>query len=136
MDVAAAAACDNSVSRSTSGGGVIRRYKLAYLYALTEYNTSTCAPISQGTWTVTGQQKCGKVNCGSATRGTLTGLHLGNGDCADHTYNFAAICYTWNIHSDEKITDQLSATWKAPDFNSPFQFPIRVAIVRPTSETT
>jgi hypothetical protein len=133
---AAAAACDNSIPRNTAGGGNVKRYKLTFLYALTEYNTGTCAPISRGSWAVTKQEKCGKPNCGKVTFGILTGLHLANGDCPDHVYNFAAICYTWNRHSNEAIKDAIAATWTAPDFNWAYQFPVRVPVVRPTSETT
>jgi hypothetical protein len=135
-------ACDNSVSRSTSGGGLIKRYKLAYLYALTEYNPFTCDPIDPGAWTLTHQQICKppfggpEVNCGTVTLGTLTNLALGNGDCPGHTYNFASICYTWDEHIDWKIKDKIKATWNSTDFSMPMVFPVNVKIKYPTSETT
>ena len=139
---AGAAACDNSVSRSTAGGGLIKRYKLAYLYALTEYNTGTCEGIDQGAWTLTHQQKCKppaggpEVNCGTVTTGTLRQLALGNGDCPGHLYNFASICYTWDEHIDWKIKDKIKATWNSTDFTMPMVFPVNVKIKYPTSETT
>jgi len=118
-----AGACDNSVSRKTAGGGLIKRYKLAFLYALTEYRTVTCEAIDPGAWTLTHQQKCKppsggpEVDCGTVTLGTLTNLPLGNGDCPGHTYNFASICYTWDEHIDWKIKDKISATWNSTDFS-------------------
>jgi hypothetical protein len=138
----AGGACDNSVSRKTSGGGLIKRYKLAYLYALTEYRIGTCEAIDPGAWTLTHQQKCKppnggpEVNCGTVTTGTLTNLPLGNGDCPGHTYNFASICYTWDEHIDWKINDKIKATWNSTDFSTPNVFPVNVKIKYPTSETT
>jgi hypothetical protein len=131
-EAGAGTACDNSVSRSTSGGGLIKRYKLAFLYALTEYNTGTCDAIDQGAWTITHQQKCKppsggpEVNCGTVTTGVLKKLPLGNGDCPGHTYNFASICYTWDEHIDWKINDKIKATWNSTDFSRPMNFPVNV----------
>ncbi len=136
IDAAVAAACDRNLSRSTSGGGKIKRYTLTYLYALTEYDRVTCAANGKGAWTLNSQQKCGTKNCGTVTFGTLTSLPLGNGDCPGHLYDFAAICYTWNIHSDEKIRDVIIGTWKSPHFTQPHTFPVNVPIVYPSSETS
>jgi hypothetical protein len=141
-EAGAGTACDNSVSRSTSGGGLIKRYKLAYLYALTEYNTGTCEAIDQGAWTITHEGKCKppsggpEVNCGTVTTGVLKKLPLGNGDCPGHTYNFASICYTWDEHIDWKIKAKTDATWNSADFSMPMVFPVNVKIKYPTSETT
>ena len=141
-EAGAGTACDNSVSRSTSGGGLIKRYTLAYLYALTEYNTGTCEAINQGAWTITHEGKCKppsggpEVNCGTVTTGVLKKLPLGNGDCPGHTYNFASICYTWDEHIDWKIKAKTGATWNSTDFSMPMNFPVNVKIKYPTSETT
>jgi len=144
IEAPAAAGCTNGISLSTSGGGSIKRYKLSYLYAYTEYRLPPdCSAVSPGSWTLNSQQKCNPPKgagetCGKVTFGKLTGYHLANGDCKDHTYTFAAICYTWNAHNNWEITDKIGANWTTPDgdFNLPFQFPIKVPIVYPTSETT
>jgi hypothetical protein len=136
MQAAAAAACDNSTLPGKQGGGKIARYKITYIYALTEYNTGTCKANGKGSWTINSQQKCDKTNCGKITLGTLTGLHLGNGDCPDHVYNFAALCYTWTQYNDAKIKDSIGATWHPPTLpDQNYTFPISVPIVYPTSET-
>lgn len=128
-------ACGNSAFGPGFGGGAVKRYKLFVLYDQTEYNTGTCAQISRGSWTLNSQQKCGTANCGQVTYGTVTG-YLANGACPGHAFTFAAICYKWSEHSDAQVTDQVSATWTAPDFTLPFSFSLQVPIIYPSSETT
>jgi hypothetical protein len=137
-EAAAAAACDNSAFGAGFGGGDVKRYKLFVLYALTCYNTVSCAAVSPGSWTLNSQQKCEKANCGKVSYGTLTGLSLGGGACPGHKYTFAAMCYTWNEHIDWKVTDQIAASWaaNAPNCSLSYQFPLTVPIVYPSSETT
>jgi hypothetical protein len=125
--------CNNTVLPT----GPMKRYQTTYLYALTEYNTGTCAPNGPGSWSLNSQQQCDGENCGNVTFGVLKNLPLGNGDCPGHRYNFGLICYKWVKHDNIKITDSVNATWDAPTLSDPtLTFPIKVPIVYPTSETT
>jgi hypothetical protein len=79
--------------------------------AWVEYNTSTCAEISPGSWTITTPP----TNGVTAT-GIISGS-LGNGDCPGDTFQFAAIYYTWTSTTPNVTTDSFAATWTSPDFS-------------------
>ena len=79
------------------------------VYALVEYNPSTCADISPGTWKGIKNPKEGKLS-----QTTLTG-HLSNGDCASTTFTFGELVYTADA---KKVPskDDFKAEWTTPDF--------------------
>jgi len=136
----------------------INRYgKRTLLQAWTEYLLPpACTQVSMGEWkppaanivtkycdknTTSPTMKCGKV-----TFGTITGK-LGNGDCPDTTFTFAAIYYKWEAHNNQSVnasappntvTDTFNARWTTPDklFREAFTFNINVPVVRPDHETT
>jgi pimeloyl-ACP methyl ester carboxylesterase len=72
-----------------------------------EYNTSTCAQISEGTWTVTTKPKDGITSTG-AVKG-----HLSNGACPNVTFEFGELYYIWTNTSTKDKTDLVAATWNA-----------------------
>lgn len=90
--------------------------------AFVEYNTSTCAEISPGSWKVTTAPKLG-----SNEFGTVTGT-LANGACPGVIFTFAAIYYTWTSAVSTTPTDSFAATWSSPDFTIPNTFAIKLII--------
>jgi hypothetical protein len=78
--------------------------------AWVEYDTSTCAEISPGSWTITTPPTNGVTATG------IVSGSLGNGDCPGDTFQFAAIYYTWTSTTPNVTTDSFAATWTSPDF--------------------
>jgi hypothetical protein len=112
---------------------MIKRYKRTLLSGWTEYNRVKCTEISEGAWTV----QTPLPQYGATSLGTVTG-RLANGDCPGHTFTFAAIYYTWNVHNNKAIQDAVNAVWQTPDgkFAAPLNSMPQVPIVRPVGETT
>jgi hypothetical protein len=79
------------------------------VYALVEYNSTTCAELNEGTWKEIEKPKEGKL-----TTSTITG-HLSNGQCASTTFTFAELIYTADA---KKVPskDDFKAEWTTPDF--------------------
>jgi hypothetical protein len=93
-----------------------------FMAAFVEYNTSTCAEISPGSWSVTTAP-----TLGGNSFGTVTGM-LGNGDCPGMTFTFAAIYYKWTSAVSTTPNDSFAATWTSPDFTIPNTFAITLII--------
>ena len=91
--------------------------------AYVEYRPSTCEQISSGSWAVTTAPKRG-----ATATGIVTG-HLGNGDCPTHTFQFAAIYYTWTSADPAIPTDTFAATWSSPHFRAADTF--NITLIRP-----
>jgi len=85
-----------------------------FVYALAEYNASTCVEVSSGTWSVTTAPNYGKTSTG-----TVTGP-AGNGACPGVTFTFGAIYYTWTSKDPAGVSsDSFAATWTSPEYTVP-----------------
>lgn len=82
-----------------------------FVDAWVEYNPTTCAEISAGSWAVGTAPKRGVT-----ATGTVTGT-LADGDCPGDTFTFAAIYYTWTSTTAKGTSDAFAATWTSPDYS-------------------
>jgi len=67
-----------------------------------------CTDVTEGVWTYTDTQDCGKEKCGNE----------------------------WTAHNNQRITDTFTATWTSPDNTLQWTFNITVPVVRPDHEET
>ena len=99
---------DENADPGVNFKGTVHKGVKTFITAYLEYNTSSCAFVSSGTWKVTKKPKKGK---------TSTGLFAGNIQTSDHCNGthytqFNAIYYT---ASKSKGKDSFKALWSTND---------------------
>ncbi len=130
-------ACDASTLPGKPGGGQIKRYKLTFIASFTEYDPDTCKPHGAGSWTLVDQEICDTGKCGKVTTGIIQNKPLSSGACPGKTFDFASVCYTWEKHSNVKVTDNVTMLYEPPRLSPVLKgFELKVPVVYPDTEST
>jgi len=110
---------------------IVQPQVLTWLIDLVEYDESTCAFISSGSWAVPTPPANGTYSTQFVTAPLPTG-----DKCGGNTYQFNQIDYTWTSTSPLANTDYMVVNWTTPDGTLNLSYGIYIYICPPPTVVT